>query len=123
MQIVLMVSGFLVLGYALLWDMDDATGWQCRAIEIGTEPVQTCDTEDGMQTPVLLGMSGLALEIAGVSVAVGARRRDPFLDSASVVPVSFPSAPVGPGQPPHTPAAAPSPWPTQMPPQAPPRQH
>jgi hypothetical protein len=122
LQILLMVSGFAVLGYAALWDMDDATGWQCRAMKIGKEPVQICDTEDGVQTPILLGMGGLALEIAGVSVAVGARSRDSVRVSPSAVPVSFPPAPFGSGQPPHAPAAPPSQWPTQMPPQTQPGQ-
>ncbi|MEW9532936.1 hypothetical protein [Microbispora sp. NPDC049125] len=117
LQIFLMVAGFAVLGYAALWDMDDATGWQCRATEIEKEPVQICDTEDGVQTPLLLGMAGIALEIAGVSVAVGARSRDSVRDTPSAVPVSYPPAPFGSGQPPHAPAAPPSPWPTQMPPQ------
>ena len=93
LQILLMVSGFAVLGYAALWDMDDATGWQCRATKIGKEPVQICDTEDGVQTPILLGMGGLALEIASVSVAVGARSRDSVRASPSAVPVSFPRRP------------------------------
>ncbi|MEV0751178.1 hypothetical protein [Streptosporangium sp. NPDC050280] len=122
LQILLMVSGFAVLGYAALWDMDDATGWQCRATKIGKEPVQICGTEDGVQTPILLGMGGLALEIASVSVAVGARSRDSVRASPSAVPVSFPPAPFGSGQPPHAPAAPPNPWPTQMPPQAQPGQ-
>lgn len=121
LQILLMLSGFAVLGYAALWDMDDATGWQCRATQIGQQPVQICDTEDGVQAPILLGMGGLALEIASLSVAVSARHRDSLRTSST--PASFPHAPVGLGQPPHAPAAHPGAWPTPMPPQAPPQQH
>jgi len=134
LQILLMVSGFAVLGYATLWDMDDATMWECRAMEVEKRPVQVCDTENGVQTPILLGMAGLALEIASVSVAVGARRQDwapttPSAISGSYPPAPFPSgpygpAPFGPDQPPHAPAAPPNPWPTQqMPPHAQPGQH
>ncbi|MFC7643837.1 hypothetical protein ACFQX6_25995 [Streptosporangium lutulentum] len=55
--------------------------------------MQICSTEDGVQTPILLGMGGLALEIAGVSVAVGARSRDSVRASPSAAPVSFPRRP------------------------------
>lgn len=124
LQIVLMLSGFALLAYAALWDMDDATGWQCHATTMGQEPVQFCGTEDGLHTPILLGMGGLALEIAGVSVAVGARKEVSAEAAPSAVPTSFGppplgAAPFGSGQTPP----APNPWPSQVPPQAGPGQH
>ncbi|GAA1148127.1 hypothetical protein F4556_000848 [Kitasatospora gansuensis] len=91
LQLVLMAAGFAAIGYAALWDMDDATGWKCQVMEIRQQQTQVCDTEDGVQTPIILGMAGIALEIAGVSVAVGARRTDRAPRPA--VPVSFPAAP------------------------------
>src|SRR5687768_8256585 len=94
-QIALMLSGFALLAYAALWDMDDATGWQCRATKIGQEPVQICGTEDGLHTPILLGMAGIALEIAGVSVVVGARKRHPDQTSPSTAPTPFTPTPPG----------------------------
>lgn len=133
LQIALMLSGFALLAYAALWDMDDATGWQCRATKIGQEPVQICGTEDGLHTPILLGMAGIALEIAGVSVAVGARKRHPDQTSPSTAPASFAptppgaapisSAPYGAGQTFPAPATPPNPWPSQTPPQTGPAQH
>lgn len=132
LQIALMLSGFALLAYAALWDMDDATGWQCRATKIGQEPVQICGTEDGLHTPTLLGMAGIALEIAGVSVAVGARKERSVEASPSAVPAPFAptppgaapfgSAPFGSGQTPPAPAAPPNPWPSQTPPQTGPGQ-
>ncbi|MFG2076179.1 hypothetical protein [Nonomuraea maritima] len=113
LQVLLMVSGFAVLGYAVLWHMDDATGWQCRAEKVGKETVQICDTEDGVDTPILLGMGGLALEIASVSVAAGARRRDPHRPSPPTTPAPVPPTPFAAGQPPQAPAAQPGPWPPQ----------
>ncbi|GHF19014.1 hypothetical protein GCM10017776_41100 [Streptomyces griseoluteus] len=128
LQIALMLSGFALLAYAALWDMDDATGWQCRATKIGQEPVQICGTEDGLHTPILLGMAGIALEIAGVSVVVGARKGRSVEASPSAVPASFAptplgAAPFGSGQTPPAPAAPPNPWPSQVPPQTGPGQH
>lgn len=133
LQIALMLSGFALLAYAALWDMDDATGWQCRATKIGQEPVQICGTEDGLHTPILLGMAGIALEIAGVSVVVGARKGRSVEASPSAVPASFAptplgaapfgSAPFGSGQTPPAPAAPPNPWPSQVPPQTEPGQY
>ncbi len=128
LQIALMLSGFALLAYAALWDMDDATGWQCRATKIGQEPVQICGTEDGLHTPILLGMAGIALEIAGVSVVMGARKKRPVEASPSAVPASFAptppgAAPFGSGQTPPAPAAPPNPWPSQVPPQTGPGQH
>lgn len=128
LQIALMLSGFALLAYAALWDMDDATGWQCRATKIGQEPVQICGTEDGLHTPILLGMAGIALEIAGVSVVVGARKGRSVKASPSAVPASFAptplgAAPSGSGQTPPAPAAPPNPWPSQVPPQTGPGQH
>lgn len=111
LQVLLMVSGFAVLGYAVLWHMDDATGWQCRAEKVGKETVQICDTEDGVDTPILLGMGGLALEIASVSVAAGARRRDAH--SPPTTPAPVPPTRFAAGQPPQAPAAQPGPWPPQ----------
>lgn len=99
LQIALMLSGFALLAYASLWDMDDATGWQCRATKMGQEPVQICGTEDGLHTPILLGMAGIALEIAGVSVVVGARKGRSAEASPSAAPASF--APTPPGAAPY----------------------
>ncbi|MEU3163446.1 hypothetical protein [Streptosporangium sp. NPDC006930] len=150
LQILLMLSGFAVLGYAVLWDMDDSTGWECQVSVVGDQtrqPTQRCSTEDGVQTPVLLGMVGVALEIASVSVAVGARGRDSAGSSSPAGPAFFGAAPFGAGQPPqapfgsgqppqafpppqpfgsaqpsHAPGAPHNPWPPQTPPQGQPGQ-
>ncbi|MBT2511426.1 hypothetical protein J7I98_37610 [Streptomyces sp. ISL-98] len=100
-QIVLILSGFATLGTAAVWELEEDTQWRCWSQTQESMPVQYCDATDGRNTTIILGMAGLALEIAGVSVAVGARRRDNT--PAQQAPVIAPTP--GPGPLPHIPAA------------------